>query len=62
MKNWKTTLAGVVGAVLIVLGMFWPDKLDVETQEVIKTSLNEILVGIGGLIEVITAIVAKDPE
>ena len=61
-KDWKTTLSTIIGAVLIVLGMFLPEKFDPETQEVITTSLNEILVGLGALINVITGIVAKDPE
>lgn len=62
LKNWKTTVATVVGAILIVLGMFLPDKVDPETQVAINTALGEVLAGLGVLINVITGIVAKDPE
>jgi hypothetical protein len=61
-KSPITTIAGLIGGVLIVMGMFWPDKLDPETQTVINSAINEILIGVGGLIEVITALFAKDPK
>ncbi|MCK5641784.1 MAG: hypothetical protein KAJ19_13360 [Gammaproteobacteria bacterium] len=57
-----TTIAGIIGGVLIVLGLVWPDKLDPDTQAVINTAVNEILIGVGGLIEVITAMFSKDPK
>jgi len=62
MKNWKTTLGIVIGSLLVVAGLVWPDKVDTETQEVIKSAFNEIITGIGVLINVITGIIAKDPE
>jgi len=62
MKNWKTTLGAVIGAILVVLGFFFPDQLDVETQVVIVTATGEIIAGIGVLIGVVTGIFAKDPE
>jgi len=61
MKNWRTTLAGVIGVVLMALGIFLPEKFDPETNAQINSALNEILVGVGGLISVISNIVAKDP-
>lgn len=57
-----TTIAGLIGGILILLGMFWPEKLDPETQAVINEAVSYILVGVGGLIEVITALFAKDPK
>jgi len=62
MKNWKTTLGVVIGSLLVVAGLVWPDKVDPDTQEVIKSAFNEILAGVGVLINVITGLVAKDPE
>lgn len=61
-KSPYTTIAGVIGAILIVLGMVWPDKLDPETQEVIKSATDTILIGVGGLIDVIALLIAKDPK
>ena len=58
--NWVTTVMGVLGAILMVLGIFYPEKVDPETQETIKTAVNEILVGVGALISVITNLFAKD--
>ena len=59
-KDWKTTLLGVFGAVILIAGMVWPDKVNPETQEVIKTATNEIVMGIGALIPVIVAIFGRD--
>ena len=56
-----TTIAGLIGGILILLGMFWPDKLDPETQAVINAAVQQILIGVGGLIEVIALLFAKDP-
>jgi hypothetical protein len=62
MKNWKTTIAGVISGVLIILGMFIPEKFDAETQATLNTALNEILVGIGAVVGVIANLIAKDPD
>ena len=43
MKNWKTTIAGVISGVLIILGMFLPEKFDIETQTTLNTALKSIL-------------------
>jgi len=58
--NWVTTVTAVVGALIMILGALYPDKIDPDTQEVIRTSIGQILVGVGGLITVITGIFAKD--
>ena len=54
-------MAAVVGVILMALGIFIPEKFDIEAQEVIKTSLNEILAGVGALITLIGGWMAKDP-
>ena len=61
MKNWKTTVGAVIAAILVMLGMFIPDKFDIETQTTINTAVGEIISGIGALIAVITGVLAKDP-
>ena len=48
------TIMMVIGTVLMLLGAFLPEKFDMATQEVIKTALNEVLLGIGTLINVFT--------
>ena len=62
MKNWKTTIAGVIGGVLVVLGVFFPEKVDPETQVTLNTAVNEILVGVGAIISVVSNLLAKDPD
>ena len=62
MKNWKTTLAGILGVILMALGVLLPEKFDPDTQAAIHSALNEILAGIGALITLLGAIFAKDPE
>jgi len=59
-KDWKTTLLGIVAGVVMVAGILWPDKLDVETQTVVNTAVGEIVSGIGAIIAVITGLRAKD--
>ena len=60
-KDWKTSLAGAISAILLACGIFWPEQLDPETQVVINTAVNEILVGLGAILGVITNLAAKDP-
>jgi hypothetical protein len=55
-KDWKTTVMGIVGALLVIAGLIWPEKVDPETQEIISTAVNEILIGVGALIPVIISI------
>jgi hypothetical protein len=55
-KDWKTTTMGIIGAILVIAGLVWPEKVDPQTQEIIRTSVNEILVGVGALIPVIISI------
>lgn len=59
-KDWKTTVMGIIGGVILIAGIFWPDKMDADTGEVIKTAVNEIIVGVGALIPIIVAIFGKD--
>ena len=61
-KNWKTTVAGIIAAILVVVGVLMPDKVDPETQVAVNTALAQILEGLGVIIAVITSILAKDPE
>ena len=61
MKDWKTTVGVIIGSLLVVAGLVWPEKIDPDTQLEIQTALNEILTGIGVLINLITGWVAKDP-
>lgn len=62
MKNWKTTVGAVIAAILVMLGMFIPDKFDIETQTTINTAVGEVITGVGALIAVVTGILAKDPD
>ena len=59
LKDWKTTVLAVIGAVLVIAGMVWPEKVDVTTQEVIKSAVNEIVIGLGTLIAVIPGLFGK---
>lgn len=53
-------MLGIVAGVVMVAGILWPDKLDVETQTVVNTAVGEIVSGIGAIIAVITGLRAKD--
>jgi hypothetical protein len=57
-RDWKTTVITVVGVLLVVAGAVWPEKVDAETQETIKSALNEVLLSVGILINTIIGIFA----
>jgi small basic protein len=59
-KNWKSTIAGIVAGVLVIAGVLYPEKFDPETHVAINAAVGEILSGIGALIAVISGLVAKD--
>lgn len=60
-KDWKTTAAGIVGALLVVAGILIPEKITPEDQVNINQAVSQILIGAGVLIEFITNLIAKDP-
>jgi hypothetical protein len=59
-KDWKTTLTGIIGGVVVIAGIVWPDKLDADTGQAIETAAGEIIVGVGALIAALSGIFAKD--
>jgi len=59
-KDWKTTVMGIVGGVLFIAGVLWPDKINPETGEAINVAVGEIVSGIGVLIPIIAALFGKD--
>jgi len=62
MKDWKTTAGVIIGSLLVVAGLVWPEQVDPDTQLEIQTALNEILAGVGVLINLVTGWLAKDPK
>lgn len=62
MKDWKTTVGGAIGVILIAAGLFWPDKVDPATQQAVNAAVAEILQGVGALITALALIFAKDAE
>jgi len=61
LKNWRTTLSGLIAALLLALGIFMPEKLDPETQVVLNAAAAQILTGVGAIVAFITTLIAKDP-
>ena len=59
--KWITTVAGLIGGTLMLLGFAFPEALNGEAVANLNLATNELLIAIGGLIELITALVAKDP-
>lgn len=59
-KDWKTTVMAIIGGGLMLAGILWPDTINADTGETIKEATQEILTGVGGLITVITGLLAKD--
>lgn len=59
-KDWKTTVLGILGAVMVIAGLLWPEQVDEQTQETITTAVDEILTGVGALIPIIVSIFAAN--
>lgn len=55
-KDWKTTVLAILGGVLMIAGILYPEKINPETQEIIKDSVGEIITGIGALIPILVGI------
>ena len=59
--KWVTTVAGLIGGILMLLGFAFPEKFSAEAIASLNLATSDLLIGIGGLIELITTLVAKDP-
>ena len=59
-KDWRTTVAGVIAGALVIAGVLYPEQIDPETQVAVNTAVAEILSGVGALVAVITGLLAKD--
>lgn len=59
-KQWRTTIGGILAAGLVILGIFMPEAVDAETGEAIKSAVDELIVSGGGLIALIVGLLAKD--
>lgn len=55
-KDWKTTTIAIISGLVMLAGIFWPDKVDPETGETINLAVQQIVTGIGSLVLVITGI------
>lgn len=58
-KDWKSTVLSIVGGLLIIAGMVWPDKIDAETQASVNNAVVQIVTGLGGLIAVISGLFSQ---
>ena len=59
-KNWRTTIAGIVAGILVIIGVLYPEKIDPETQIAVNAAVGEILSGVGAIIAIISGLTAKD--
>jgi len=59
-KDWKTTTLAIIGGILIIAGMVWPDKIDAETQATVNSAVAQVLTGVGSLIAVLSGLFGSD--
>lgn len=59
-KHWKTSVMGIVGGLLFIAGVLWPDTIDPETGESISAAIGQIVSSVGVLIPIIASLFAKD--
>jgi hypothetical protein len=59
-KDWKTTLTALIGGVIMIAGVLWPQKIDPQTMQVLNEGTAQIITGIGAIIPVIALLFAKD--
>lgn len=55
-KDWKTTVLAILGGVLMIIGILYPETLPGEQQNVIIENVDKILIGVGALIPIIVGI------
>jgi len=55
-KSWKTTVLAIVGGIVVLAGIIWPDKVDAATGQAVNEAIGQIVMGIGSLIVVLTGI------
>ena len=53
--KWKTTLMGVLGAVLIVLNLVSPDFFNVENNAILVGAVNAIITAVLSVIAIFSA-------
>ena len=62
-KDWKTTALSILGGVLMIVGLLYPETLPSETQGEIVANVDKILIGVGALIPIVVGIFgAKDGD
>ncbi len=59
-KDWKTTVLGILGGLVMLAGILMPDKIDPETQQSLNTAFSQIVMGVGGAVGIIVSIFGKD--
>lgn len=59
-KDWKTTVVALVGGIIVIAGIVWPDKVSPETGEILKEASTEVIIGIGAIISALSGILGKD--
>ncbi len=59
--RWITTVGGLIGGALMLLGFAFPEKFSADIVSGINLAASEFLIALGGLLELIIALVAKDP-
>ena len=60
--KWKTTLLGIVGALLTVLTIWKPDFFTAETNAIIVTGLTAIITAVLSFIAIFSAKDEVDPN
>lgn len=58
-RDWRTTIPAVIGAIFMVVSTVLPDKISPEDGIAVSSAISQILLGVGGLIAVITGIFSR---
>lgn len=58
--DWRTTTTAIIGGIVMIAGLLYPDRVTQDTGEIINSSVDSIIVGIGGLISVISGLFGSD--
>jgi hypothetical protein len=55
-KDWKTTVLTIIGGLVMLAGILYPDKVTDDVKEGILSSTGSIITGIGALIPILVGI------
>lgn len=59
-KDWRTTLTAVIGGVIMIAGVLFPDKVNTDDQQILTNAFAQVLTGVGAIVMFLAGLLGKD--